>query len=78
MVVAVLAVRVVQPSFDEIVNVITVGHRFVAAARAMLMRGLVLDRGVPGCAAVRVLALYRNPPHACDRDWRGRRVHARS
>ena len=61
MVVAVIAVRVVQASFDEIVDVIAVGHRFVAAARAMLVRGLVLDRGVPGCAAVRVLVVDRNP-----------------
>lgn len=37
MVVAVLAVRVVQPSVDDVVDVVPVLNRFVSAARSMDM-----------------------------------------
>lgn len=37
MIVAVVAVRVVQVALDEVVHVVTVGHGFVAAAWAVLV-----------------------------------------
>lgn len=39
MIVAVVAVRMVQVALDEVVHVVTVGHGFVAAARAVLVVG---------------------------------------
>jgi hypothetical protein len=40
-IVAVVTVGVMQVAVDEIVNVVTVGYRFVPAARAVLMAGLM-------------------------------------
>lgn len=39
MIVAVVAVRMVQVALDEVVHVVAVRHSFVAAARAMLVVG---------------------------------------
>lgn len=61
MIVAVIAVRVVQVSVDQVVDVIAVGNRFVAAAGSVLMLVLVLGGGVPCCAAVRVFVIDRDP-----------------
>ena len=39
MIVTVVAVGVMQVAFDEIIDVITIGHRFVPATRAVSMAG---------------------------------------
>lgn len=55
-VVAVISMRVVQPAIHEIVRMIAMGHRFMAAARTMH----VIRAPVTGWfAAVRVLLAYR-------------------
>jgi hypothetical protein len=46
MVVAVIAMRMVQPSAHEVVDVITVRHGFVSAGRAMLVRTASLGSAV--------------------------------
>ena len=57
-VVAVIAVRVVQVPVNQVIDVIPVGHGVVAAARSVLMPGLVSRRR---CASVRVLLVDRDP-----------------
>lgn len=59
MIVAVVPVRVVQPTCYEVVRVIAVRHRFVAAARAVLMVRCVA--GVESRrACLRVLRAHRD------------------
>jgi hypothetical protein len=53
-VVAVVAVRVVQVAVDQVVDVVAVRHRFVAAAGSMHMTGLVATAPVARCAGGRV------------------------
>lgn len=49
MVVAVVAVAVVQPAGDQVVDVVAVGHRVVATALAVGMARVAVRRiGVPG------------------------------
>ncbi len=48
MVIAVVAMRMMQVAVDEIVDVIPMGHRFVTATRTMYMAGLVSAAGVIG------------------------------
>ena len=54
-VVAVVPVRVVQVTVDEIVDVIAMRHRLVPATGAVLVAGLVPAALMLGRAAVRVL-----------------------
>lgn len=54
MIVAVIAVRVMQMAADQIIDVVAVGHRFVAAAGTVAMAFLVLAAIVIGRAAGRV------------------------
>ena len=56
MIVAVLAVRFVEVPADQIVAVISVGNRFVAAAATMLVTVGMLAAGVLRSAGGRVLA----------------------
>lgn len=53
-IVAVIAVWMVQVPIDEIVDVVAVGHRFVSAARAMYMAGIMSRATVVGRAAGRI------------------------
>jgi hypothetical protein len=55
MIVAMVAVRVMQVTVDEIVNVVAVRHSLVTAARTVLMARLMALAPVLGGAAVRVL-----------------------
>jgi hypothetical protein len=55
-VVAVVAMRVVEVAGDAIVDVIAVRHRFVAAARAVHMARLMPSATVVGGAAVGIPA----------------------
>lgn len=50
-VVAMVAVRVVQVAVDQIVDVITVGHGLVTATRAMLVRCVMAAAFVGRCAS---------------------------
>lgn len=61
MIVAVIAVRMMQVPVDEVVHMITVRHRLVPAAGAVLVPGLVLHGGLAGRAAVRVLSVDGDP-----------------
>ena len=54
MVVAVVAVRVVQVAIDEVVNVVAMRHRFMTAAGAVNVPGFVAAAVVVGRAGVRV------------------------
>jgi hypothetical protein len=47
-----IAVGMVQPSTYEIIEVIAVGHRFVPAGRAMLVRAARLRRALHGIAGI--------------------------
>ena len=60
MVVAVLAVRMVQVAVDQVVDVITVGHRLVSAARAVPMAGLVATTTMLGCTGGRIAFGHRD------------------
>ena len=55
MIVAVAAMRVVQVPVDEVVDVVAVRHRFVAAVGTVLMRVFVSGALMTGAALVRVL-----------------------
>jgi hypothetical protein len=48
-----IAVRVVEPAIDQVIDVVAVGHRFVAAVRAVHVARFVAVRGVR--AAGRIL-----------------------
>jgi hypothetical protein len=54
MVVAVVPVRVVEVVADQVIDVVPVGHRLVAAARTVLVPGLVTGVAVSGGATVPV------------------------
>lgn len=60
MIVAVVAVRVMQVAIDQVVNVITVRNRFVAAVRAMNVSGIVPITVVFWGAISRVGRSYRD------------------
>jgi hypothetical protein len=55
-IVAMVAVWMVQASVNEIVDVISVRHSLVTAPRAVLMRRLVSACPVFGCAAVGIVS----------------------
>ncbi len=54
MVIAVITVRVMQMSIDQVIDVIAVGNRFVAAARAMDMIGVMATALMCWCAGIRI------------------------
>lgn len=54
MVVAVVFVRMVEVAIHEVIDVVAVGHRFVAAAGAVDVAGFVAAAGVGGRAGVGV------------------------
>ena len=54
MIVAVIAVRMVQMPIDEVVDVVAVGHRFVSASRTMCMIGIVSRAPMLRCAVGRI------------------------
>ena len=54
MIIAVIAVRMVKMPIDKIVDVISVRHRFVSAARTVNMIGIMSPAGVTGRAAFRI------------------------
>ena len=58
MVVAMIAVRMVQPSIDWIIHMSPMGDRLVAAIWTMLMRCIMPFRRPIGRAAIRVLGCY--------------------
>jgi hypothetical protein len=49
-----VAVRVVQVPADEIIDVVSVGHRLVAAARAVPVSGIMTATVVPRRALLRI------------------------
>jgi len=53
-VVAVVAVRVMQMAVDKVVDVVAVRHRLVAATRTVAMVGVMTAAAMVGRAAVRV------------------------
>lgn len=55
MIVAVVAVRMVQVALDEVVHVVAVGHGFVAAPRAVLVVGGVAVAVVVRSACIGIL-----------------------
>ena len=54
MIVAMVAVRMMQMAIDQIVHMVSVGHRFVAASRSVHMAGVVTTAAVLRCAPVGV------------------------
>jgi hypothetical protein len=58
MIVAMIAVRVMQMAGDAVIDMITVRHRLMAATRAMHMAGLMAAAAMVGCTAVRIVAGY--------------------
>lgn len=60
MIITVIAVRMVQMAVDEIIDMIAVRDRFVAAAWAMDVGSIVPGAAVVGCATVRVLVAHLN------------------
>lgn len=54
MVITVITVRVMQMSIDQVIDVIAVGNRFVAAARAMDMIGVMATALMCWCAGIRI------------------------
>ena len=58
MVVAMIAVRMVQASIDQIIDMIPMGDRLMAAIWTMLMRCIMPFRRAIGRAAIRVLRCY--------------------
>jgi hypothetical protein len=54
MVVAVIAVRMMQPALDKVVDVVAMRHGFMAAIRPVPMRCLVAAGAVLRIAAVRI------------------------
>jgi hypothetical protein len=58
MVVAMIAVRMVQAPVDEIIEMVSMGDRLMAAIWTMPMRCLVPFRRLVGRAAIRVLGCY--------------------
>jgi hypothetical protein len=57
-IVAMIAVRVMQVACDAVIDMIAVRYRLMATTRAMHMAGLVTAAAMLGCAAVRVVAGY--------------------
>ena len=57
MVVAVVAVGVVEMAIDQIVDMVAVGHSFVPAARAMLVRAVVATAAVVWGAGCRIVCI---------------------
>ena len=53
-----LAVRMVEVSADEVVDMISVGHHFVAAVVRMFVRGMVLAAGMVGGAPLWMVVAY--------------------
>ena len=51
-VVAMIAMRMMQPSAHEIIDVVTMGHGFVSAGRPMLVRAARLRRALHGIGGV--------------------------
>lgn len=60
MVVAVVSVRMMQVAVDQVVGVVSVRHRLVAAARAMLMAGFMAFTSMVRRVTVGVLCRYRH------------------
>ena len=54
MVVAVVAVGMMQPAIHDVVNVVTMGHRFVSATRTVDMTRLVAVRGIGASFRIRI------------------------
>lgn len=54
MVITVITVRVMQMSIDQVIDVIAVRDRFVAAARAVDMIGVMTTALMCWCAGVRI------------------------
>lgn len=60
-VITVIAVRMVQMAVDEIVDMIDVRDRFVAAARAMDVSSIMPGAAMVGRATIRILVAHLNP-----------------
>jgi hypothetical protein len=54
-IVAVVTVGMMQVAVDEIIDVVTVGYRFVPATRAVLMTGLMTGAVMIRCTPIWVL-----------------------
>lgn len=61
MIITVIAVRVVQMAGDEIVDVIAMRNRFVAAAGAMNVSSIMSGAAMVGRATIRVPVAHLNP-----------------
>ena len=55
MIVAVVTVGMMQVAVDEIIDVVTVGYRFVPATRAVLMAGLMTGAVMIRCTPIWIL-----------------------
>jgi hypothetical protein len=58
MVVAMIAVRMVEAPVDEVIDMVSMGYRLMAAIWTMPMRCIVPSRRLVGRAAIRVLGCY--------------------
>jgi hypothetical protein len=54
-IVAVVTVGMMQVAVDEIIDVVTVGYRFVPATGAVLMAGLMTGAVMIRCTSIRIL-----------------------
>lgn len=61
MIIAMIAVRMVQMAVDEIIDMIAVWDRFVAAARTMDVGSIVSGAVMVGRATIRILVAHLNP-----------------
>jgi hypothetical protein len=61
MIVAVVAVRMVQMPGDEIIDMIPMRNRFVTATGAMNVSRIMSGAAMVGCASIRVLVAHFNP-----------------
>jgi len=60
-IIAVIEVRVMQVSVDQVVGVVTMLNRFVTTAIAMHMIGFVCTAAMVGGALLRIPAVYGEP-----------------
>jgi hypothetical protein len=57
-IVTVIAMRMMQPSVDEVIDMVSMGHRLMAAIRTMLVCRVVSFRRTLTLAAIGVLRCY--------------------
>jgi hypothetical protein len=60
-----VAVRVMQPTVHQIIDMVAMRHRLVAAVRAVTVRGIVAGGVILGIAAIRIDVAHRDRVLIC-------------